>query len=155
LTLKNHRQKRPAELCAKEEMRRLSREPVHQISGYRITLINHIFSFYNEVCDSIVATLDGADADSLRATIRLSYGFNRTIVRESACPWRKDGAESEYGKDRTPVVIEKEWVCVLRPGDTYRLKYRCTCPTERNRGSKLDPQKKGSKLDPQRLTIRI
>ena len=45
-------------------------------------------------------------------------------------------------------LIEKEWVYVIEAGRHVSTKYRVYLPRERNRGSKLDPQKKRVKIRP-------
>jgi Helix-turn-helix domain len=119
------------------------------------------FSFYNEVCDQLLPTLDGAEQILYARLFRLSYGFNRNYCCVSQpVLGEKTGLSRNTVRTALQLLIEKEWVCVIEAGRHVSTKYRVYLPRERNRGSKLDPQKKGvkirpSKTDHQNLSVRF
>lgn len=110
------------------------------------------FSFYNEVCDDLLPTLEGAEQILYARLFRLSYGFNRNYCCVSQpVLGEKTGLSRNTVRTALQSLIEKEWVYVIEAGRHVSTKYRVYLPRERNRGSKLDPQKKRVKIRPSNI----
>ncbi len=101
------------------------------------------FSFYNEVSDELLPTLDGAEQILYSRLFRLSYGFNRNYCTVSQ-PILREKTSLSRNTIRTGLqsLVQKEWISVIEAGNHISTTYRVYLPREKKSGSNFDPQKK-------------
>lgn len=107
------------------------------------------FSFYNEISDSLLPTLETAEQVLYARLFRLSYGFNRNYCTVSQ-PLLQERTGLSRNTVRTSLqsLLKKELIAVVDSGKHISTTYRIFLPRERGLGSKTDPQKQTLKIRP-------
>lgn len=99
------------------------------------------FSFYNEINDSLLPTLETAEQVLYARLFRLSYGFNRNYCTVSQ-PLLQERTGLSRNTVRTSLrsLLKRELIAVIDSGKHISTTYRIFLPRERIVGSKSDPQ---------------
>ena len=109
------------------------------------------FSFYNEMADELLPTLDPARQVLYHRLFRLSYGFNRNYCTVSqSLLIERTGLSRNTVRTTLQSLIEEGWVKVVDAGNRVSTSYRVILPRERERYN----GKRGSLADPQILTLK-
>jgi hypothetical protein len=100
------------------------------------------FSFYNEVNDELLPTLDAAEQILYSRLFRLSYGFNRNYCTVSQpILGEKTGLSRNTIRTGLQSLSQKEWISVIEAGNHISTTYRVYLPREKVSGANFDPQK--------------
>ncbi len=123
------------------------------------------FSFYNEVVDELLPTLDPAEQVLYTRLFRLSYGFNRNYCTVSQpLLMERTGLSRNTVRMGLQSLVQKGWIRVVEAGNRVSTTYRVILPREveieRSRGSISDPQNltlknRPSEIEGQNLTLKI
>src|SRR5262249_29242017 len=101
------------------------------------------FSFYNEVNDELLPTLDAAEQILYSRLFRLSYGFNRNYCTVSQpILGEKTGLSRNTVRTGLQSLSQKKWISVIEAGNHISTTYRVYLPREKTSGSNFDPQKR-------------
>jgi hypothetical protein len=107
------------------------------------------FSFYNEVNDDLLPTLDAAEQILYSRLFRLSYGFNRNYCTVSQpILGEKTGLSRNTIRTGLQSLVQKAWISVIEAGNHIATTYRVYLPREKISGSNFDPQKRTVKNRP-------
>jgi Helix-turn-helix domain len=107
------------------------------------------FSFYNEVNDELLPTLDAAEQILYSRLFRLSYGFNRNYCTVSQPVLsEKTGLSRNTIRTGLQSLAQKEWISIIEAGNHISTTYRVYLPSEKISGSNFDPQKQTLKNRP-------
>jgi hypothetical protein len=124
------------------------------------------FSFFNEMVDELLPTLDPTEQGLYIRLFRLSYGFNRNYCTVSQ-PLLVERTGFSRNTVRTSLqsLAPKDWIRVAEAGNRVSTTYRVVLPREKATGTQnsrvnSDPQSltlinKPSKDDGQRLTRKL
>jgi hypothetical protein len=121
------------------------------------------FSFYNEMADELLPTLDPARQVLYHRLFRLSYGFNRNYCTVSqSLLIERTGLSRNTVRTTLQSLIEEGWIKVVDSGNRVSTSYRVILPREReryngNRGPIAAPQnltlkESPSNFEPQEVT---
>jgi len=124
------------------------------------------FSFYNEMVDELLPTLDPAEQVLYTRLFRLSYGFNRNYCTVSQpLLMERTGLSRNTVRVSLQSLLKKGWIKVVEAGNRVSTTYHVILPREhlqsqKDRLSTSDPQnltlKKGpSEIEGQNLTLRV
>ena len=109
------------------------------------------FSFYNEVADELLPTLDPAGQVLYSRLFRLSYGFNRNYCTVSqALLMERTGLSRNTVRTTLQSLVEEGWIKITSAGNRVSTSYRVILPREWEQYKK----ERGTIFDPQRLTVK-
>lgn len=108
------------------------------------------FSFYNEVADELLPTLDPAAQVLYNRLFRLSYGFNRNYCTVShPLLIERTGLSRNTVRTTLQSLVEDGWVKIIGAGNRISTSYRVILPREKGKYDSV----RGSDTDPQKLTL--
>jgi hypothetical protein len=109
------------------------------------------FSFYNEVADELLPTLDPPAQVLYNRLFRLSYGFNRNYCTVShPLLIERTGLSRNTVRTTLQSLMEHGWIKIIGAGNRISTSYRVILPREKGKYATL----RGSGFDPQKLTLR-
>lgn len=99
------------------------------------------FGFYNEMSDEVLPTLPSAEQVLFSRLFRLSYGFNKNYCTVSQPTLiEKTGLSKNTVRVGLQALVKKEWIAVVESGNHISTTYLVVLPSEKKRGTKIDPQ---------------
>jgi hypothetical protein len=108
------------------------------------------FSFYNEVADELLPTLDPAAQILYSRLFRLSYGFNRNYCTVShPLLIERTGLSRNTVRTTLQSLMENGWIKIIGAGNRISTSYRVILPREKGKYAAL----RGAESDPQKLTL--
>jgi len=108
---------------------------------------SQFFSFYNEVTDGLLPTLNPAEQILYSRLFRLSYGFNRNYCTVSQQLLReRTGLSRNTVRTGLQSLVLLEWLHVVDAGNHVSTTYRVILPREKESGAKSDPQNQRYKI---------
>jgi hypothetical protein len=109
------------------------------------------FSFYNEVADELLPTLDPPAQVLYNRLFRLSYGFNRNYCTVShPLLIERTGLSRNTVRTTLQSLMENGWIKIIGAGNRISTSYRVILPREKGKYDVV----RGSVSDPQKLTLR-
>jgi len=134
----------------------LAQVPPPELSPPNLVLKDHLdkalfFSFYNEMVDELLPTLDPAEQVLYIRLFRLSYGFNRNYCTVSQpLLMERTGLSRNTVRVSLQSLLEKGWIKVVKAGNRVSTTYQVILPREH-----LQFQKDRLSIsDPQNLTLK-
>jgi len=108
------------------------------------------FSFYNEVADELLPTLDPAAQVLYSRLFRLSYGFNRNYCTVSqALLMERTGLSRNTVRTTLQSLVEEGWITIISAGNRVSTSYRVILPREWEQYK----EERGIISDPQNMTV--
>jgi len=108
---------------------------------------SQFFSFYNEVTDGLLPTLNPAEQILYSRLFRLSYGFNRNYCTVSQQLLReRTGLSRNTVRTGLQSLVLLEWLHVVDAGNHVSTTYRVILPREKESGAKSDTQNQRYKI---------
>jgi hypothetical protein len=131
-------------------------QPPPSSSGVDWDLRDHLdkslfFSFYNEVADELLPTLDPAAQVLYSRLFRLSYGFNRNYCTVSqALLMERTGLSRNTVRTTLQSLVEEGWIKIMSAGNRISTSYRVILPREWEQYK----EERGAPSDSQSLTVK-
>jgi hypothetical protein len=108
------------------------------------------FSFYNEVANELLPTLDPTAQVLYNRLFRLSYGFNRNYCTVShPLLIERTGLSRNTVRTTLQSLMENGWIKIIGAGNRIATSYRVILPREKGQYDAV----RGSVYDPQKLTL--
>ena len=108
------------------------------------------FSFFNEMVDDLLPTLDPNEQVLYIRLFRLSYGFNRNYCTVSqSLLIERTGFSRNTIRTSLQSLVQKGWITIAEAGNRVSTTYQVVLPREK----RAESQNSGSIHDPQILTV--
>jgi hypothetical protein len=108
------------------------------------------FSFFNEMVDDLLPTLDPNEQVLYIRLFRLSYGFNRNYCTVSqSLLIERTGFSRNTIRTSLQSLIQKGWISIAEAGNRVSTTYQVVLPREKRTGN----QGGGANFDPQNLPV--
>ena len=108
------------------------------------------FSFFNEMVDDLLPTLDPNEQVLYVRLFRLSYGFNRNYCTVSqSLLIERTGFSRNTVRTSLQSLVQKGWLTITDAGNRVSTTYLVVLPRDKTHGA----QKSGINFDPQKMAV--
>jgi hypothetical protein len=154
----------PQDLTPRESPDQQTHFPVHSpqvenpklpLSSQDLGLKDHLdrslfFSFFNEMVDDLLPTLEPNEQILYIRLFRLSYGFNRNYCTVSqSLLIERTGFSRNTIRTSLQSLVQKGWISIAEAGNRVSTTYQVILPREKRTGSQLGE----ARYDPQNLSV--